>query len=121
MTETDTRQTPTAVANAIQNFAQRSLNIQAEIGESLVQANRHWIEQCQTEWMEAIDLVRRFASNDTTVEKVGAMQTWVKGATERGIRDASYAIEIARALGSIELKLFAAPPDMKDVETPKAA
>ena len=121
MTETDVRQTPAAVANAIRDFAQRSLNIQAELGESLVQANRHWIEQCQTEWMEAIDLVRRFASHDTTVEKVGAIQTWVKGATERGIRDASYALEVARALGSIELKLFAVQPDVKAVETSKAA
>ena len=121
MTQLDNRQTPTAVAKTMQDFAQRALNIQAEIAESLVQANRHWIEQCQTEWMEALDLVRRFASNDTSVEKVGAVQSWLKGATERGIRDASYAIEVSRALGSIELKLFAAQPDVKVAETSKAA
>jgi hypothetical protein len=121
MTQVDARQTPAAVAAAMQNFAQRALNIQAEVAESLVQANRHWVEQCQTEWMEAFDLVRRFTSNDTSVEKVGAVQTWLKGATERGMRDASYAIEVARALGSIELKLLTAQAAAKDAETPKAA
>ena len=121
MSQVDARQTPTAVAKAVQDFAQRALNIQAEVGESLVQVNRHWIEQCQTEWTEALELVRRFASHDTTVEKVGAVQTWLKGATERGIRDASYAIEVARALGSIELKMFSAQPDADGAETSKAA
>jgi hypothetical protein len=121
MTDTYIRQTPTAIASAVQDFAQRALNIQAEIAEGLVQANRHWIEQYQTECMEAADLARRFASNDTSVEKVSAIQTWLKGVGERGIRDASYAIEVARALGSIELKLFAVQSGVNATETPKAA
>jgi hypothetical protein len=117
----ESRQSPIAAAKAMQGYAQRALDIQTECAESLVQAHRHWIEQFQTEWMEALDFVRRFHSNDTVVDKVDAVQTWMRGVTERGIRDANYAIEVGRALGSIELKMFATPPDAKDVETPKAA
>ncbi|HEY2884611.1 MAG TPA: hypothetical protein VGJ08_05305 [Rhizomicrobium sp.] len=119
--EIEGRQTPAELAKTIQSFAQRGLTVQAEVAESLVQASRHWIEQFQTEWMEAVDLVRRFHANDSAVEKVGAVQGWMKGVTERGIRDASYAIEVGRALGNIELKLFSAPPAANDTDKPKAA
>lgn len=110
------RQTPAELAKTVQSFAQRGLTVQAEVAESLVQASRHWIEQCQIEWMEAVDLVRRFHANDSALEKVGAVQSWMKGVTERGIRDASYAIEVGRALGTIELKLFSTPPAANDTD-----
>ena len=42
------------------------------------------------------------------------------GITERGIRDASYAIEVGRALGNIELKLFSTTA-ANDADRPKAA
>jgi len=119
--EVDNRRSPVELARTIQGFAQRSLTIQAEFAESLVQANRHWIEQFQTEWMEGIDLIRRFHANDSAVEKVGAVQTWLKGVTERGMRDASYAIEVGRALGNIELKLFSAPPAETGFDKSRAA
>lgn len=119
--EIEGRQTPAELANTIQSFAQRSLAVQAEYAESLVQASRHWIEQFQTEWTEAADLVRRFRANDSAVEKVSAVQGWMRGVTERGIRDASYAIEVGRALGSIELKLFSIPPAANDADKSKAA
>ncbi len=110
------RQTPAELAKTVQSFAQRGLTVQAEVAESLVQASRHWIEQCQIEWMEAVDLVRRFHANDSALEKVGAVQSWMKGVTERGIRDASYAIEVGRALGTIELKLFSTPSAANDTD-----
>jgi len=119
--EIEGRQAPAELARTIQSFAQRALTVQAEFAQSLVQANRHWIEQFQTEWTEAVDLVRRFHANDSAVDKVGAVQGWMKGVTERGIRDASYAIEVARALGTIELKLFSTPPAANDTDTQKAA
>jgi hypothetical protein len=119
--EADYRRSPAELAKTIQGFAQRTLTIQAEFAESLIQANRHWIEQFQTEWMEGVDLIRRFHANDSAVEKVGAVQTWLKGVTERGMRDASYAIEVGRALGNIELKLFSAPPADTALDESKAA
>ena len=119
--EVDNRRSPAELAKTMQGFAQRSLAIQAEFAESLVQASRHWIEQFQTEWMEAIDLVRRFHATDSAVDKVGAVQSWVKGVTERGIRDASYAIEVGRALGNIELKLLSTSPAANDADRPRAA
>jgi|SRR5690348_4738360 hypothetical protein len=119
--EIEGRQTPAELAKTIQGFAQRALTVQAEVAESLVQASRHWIEQFQTEWTEGVDLVRRFHATNSAVEKVGAVQSWMKGVTERGIRDASYAIEVGRALGNIELKLFSAPPAANDADKPKAA
>ncbi len=119
--EIEGRQAPAELAKTIQGFAQRALTVQAEVAESLVQANRHWIEQFQTEWMEAVDLVRRFHATDSAVDKVGAVQSWVKGVTERGIRDASYAIEVGRALGNLELKLLSTSPAANDTDRPKAA
>ena len=119
--EIEGRQAPAELAKTIQGFAQRALTVQAEVAESLVQANRHWIEQFQTEWMEAVDLTRRFHATDSAVEKVGAVQGWMKGVTERGIRDASYAIEVGRALGNIELRLFSTLPAANDTYRPKAA
>jgi hypothetical protein len=119
--EIEGRQAPAELAKTIQGFAQRALTVQAEVAESLVQANRHWIEQFQTEWMEAVDLVRRFHATDSAVERVRAVQSWTKGVTERGIRDASYAIEVGRALGNIELKLFSTSPAANDTDRPKAA
>jgi len=114
--EIEGRQTPAELAKTIQSFAQRGLTVQAEVAENLVQANRHWIEQFQTEWMEAVDLVRRFHASDSALDKVGAVQSWMKGVTERGIRDASYAIEVGRALGNIELKLFSTPLAASEVD-----
>jgi len=119
--EIEGRQAPAELAKTIQGSAQRALTVQAEVAESLVQASRHWIEQFQTEWMEAVDLVRRFHATDSAVDKVGAVQSWMKGVTERGIRDASYAIEVGRALGTIELKLFSTPPAANETDRPKAA
>jgi len=119
--EIEGRQAPAELAKTIQGSAQRALTVQAEVAESLVQASRHWIEQFQTEWMEAVDLVRRFHATDSAVDKVGAVQSWMKGVTERGIRDASYAIEVGRALGTIELKLFSTSPAANDTDRPKAA
>ena len=115
------RKAPAELAKTIQGFAQRALTVQAEVAESLVQANRHWIEQFQTEWMEAVDLVRRFHATDSALDRVGAVQSWMKGVTERGIRDASYAIEVGRALGNIELKLFSTSTAANDADRPKAA
>jgi hypothetical protein len=115
------RKTPAELAQTIQSFAQRALTVQAEYAESLVQANRHWIEQFQTEWIEAVDFVRRFHANPSAIEKVEAVQGWMKGATERGIRDASYAIEVGRALGNIELKLLSTSPPANDTDRQKAA
>jgi len=114
--EIEGRQTPAELAKTIQGFAQRALTVQAEVAESLVQASRHWIEQFQTEWTEGVDLVRRFHATNSAVEKVGAVQSWMKGVTERGIRDASYAIEVGRALGNIELKLFSTSPAENDAD-----
>lgn len=115
------RKAPAELAKTIQGSAQRALTVQAEVAESMVQASRHWIEQFQTEWMEAVDLVRRFHATDSAVERVGAVQSWIKGVTERGIRDASYAIEVGRALGNIELKLFSTSTAANDADRPKAA
>lgn len=117
MTEnTEIRRDPAAVAKTMQGFAQRGMAIQAEFAQGLLQANRHWLAQARTEWTEALELYRKLASNETTAEKVDALQTWLKAATERGLDDASYAIEVARALGSIELSLFA--PASAEMESP---
>jgi len=116
----ESRQTPTAVARTAQIFAQRAIATQAEFAESVIRANRHWMQQAAIEWHEALELFRKLHANETTAEKVSALQDWLKDATERAMRDATYAIEVNRELGNIELKLFGSPA-LEETKTPKAA
>ena len=118
--QTESHQTPMVFATVMQGFVQRSLAIQAELAESLVQANRHWVDRIHSEWAEALALAQRVSSNATTAEKSEAMQSWLKGTTERCLQEAGYATDVARNLGSIELKLFTGSRE-KEPETPKAA
>jgi hypothetical protein len=114
------RQTPAALTNAMQGFTQRALAVQAEFAESLLQANRHWVDQMQVEWAESLALARRISGEGTPAEKTEAVQAWLKGATERGIKEASYFADTARRLGSIEMKMFS-PAHGQQSETQKAA
>ncbi len=95
------------VSDAIQSYAKRAMAVQSEFSEKLIEANRHWFEQIQIESNEAWELFRRFNSTASVAEKITALQDWAKGATARSANDATYAIETARSLGTIELNLFA--------------
>jgi hypothetical protein len=109
------------VSDAIQSYAKRAMAVQSEFSEKLVEANRHWFEQMQIEANEAWELFRRFNSTASVAEKVTALQDWAKGVTARGANDATYAIETARSLGTIELNLFARKTGSVDEATQKAA
>ncbi|MVT70446.1 hypothetical protein GPL21_35820 [Bradyrhizobium pachyrhizi] len=109
------------VSDAIQSYAKRAMAVQSEFSEKLIEANRHWFEQIQVESSEAWELFRRFNSTASVAEKITALQDWAKGATARGANDATYAIETARSLGTIELNLFARKTSGVDEATQKAA
>ncbi len=119
--DVENRQTPIAVARTAQIFAQRAVAMQAEFAESVIQANRHWLQQAAVEWNEALELFRKLNANETTAEKVSALQAWLRDATERAMKDATYAIEVNRELGNIELKLFGSPAQLEEPKAPKAA
>ncbi|MTV15430.1 MULTISPECIES: hypothetical protein [Bradyrhizobium] len=111
-----------AVSDAIQSFAKRTMAVQSEFSEKLIEANQHWFEQIQVESNEAWELFRRFNSTASVAEKVTALQDWAKGVTARSANDATYVIETARSLGTIELNLFARKTiDVDDEVTQKAA
>jgi hypothetical protein len=114
------RQTPVALTNAMQGFAQRALAVQAEFAENLLQANRHWVDRMQVEWAETLALARRVSGEGTSAEKAEAVQAWLKGATERGIKEANYLADVTRRLGSIEMKIFS-PGHEHQPDTQKAA
>jgi len=118
MTTQFENQTPFALPKAVQGFAQRAFAVQAELAENLLQANRHWADQMHTEWEETLALARRITGSETAAEKTEAVQAWLKGAAERGIKEANYAADVARRLGTIEMKLFSRE---QAAETPKAA
>jgi hypothetical protein len=106
-------------ANIIQNsvlptFATRAIAIQTEASEKLIEASRHCLDLIQAESTEALEFLRKFNDNATAAERVSAMQEWLKGASERGAKNASYAMETARALADIESRLFARPSGEKD-------
>ncbi|MBR0900674.1 hypothetical protein JQ616_37460 [Bradyrhizobium tropiciagri] len=96
-----------AVTEAIQSAAKRAIAVQSEFSEKLIQANRHWLEQIQIESNEAWELFRKFNSSTSVAEKITDLQDWMKRRTARGAEDATYAIETARSLSTIELNLFA--------------
>jgi hypothetical protein len=103
---TDNRPVAGVVVEAIQSSAQRAIAAQSELSEKLVEANRHWFEQIQIESNEAWEFFRKFNSTVSMAEKITTLQDWIKGVTERGAQDATYAIETARSLGNIKLNLF---------------
>lgn len=109
------------VADAIQSCAKRAMAVQSEFSEKLIEANQHWLEQIQIESTEAWELFRRLNSTVSVAEKITALQDWAKGVTARSAQDATYAIETARSLGTIELNLFARQTAGADEVAQKAA
>lgn len=109
------------VSDAVQSYAKRAMAVQSEFSEKLIEANQHWFEQIQIESNEAWELFRRFNSTASVAEKITALQDWAKGVTARGANDATYAIETARSLGTIELNLLARKTSSVDEATQKAA
>ncbi|MCP1966589.1 hypothetical protein [Bradyrhizobium elkanii] len=107
--------------DAIQSYAKRAMAVQSEFSEKLIEANQHWFEQIQIESNEAWELFRRFNSTASVAEKITALQDWAKGVTARSANDATYAIETARSLGTIELNLLARKTGGVDEATQKAA
>jgi hypothetical protein len=97
--------------DAIRNFAGRAIAAQSEFSEKLVEANKHWLEQMQTESTAAVELFRKVNGTMSPAERIASIQEWVKGVTERAAKDAAFAFETAQALGKIELKLFTRQPE----------
>ena len=109
------------VVQAIQSYAKQAMAVQSDFSEKLIEANRHWLEQIQTESTEAWELFRKFNSSTSMAEKITALQDWTNGVTARAAEGATYAIETARSLGTIELNLLARRSDGPDEATQKAA
>ena len=109
------------VSDVVQSYAKRAMAVQSEFSEKLIEANQHWFEQIQIESNEAWELFRRFNSTASVAEKITALQDWTKGVTARGANDATYAIETARSLGTIELNLLARKTSSVDEAAQKAA
>ncbi|MBR0934226.1 hypothetical protein [Bradyrhizobium jicamae] len=112
---------PGAVAEAIQSYAKRAISVQSDFSEKLIEANRHWLEKIQIESNEGWDLFRKFNSTSSVAEKITTLQDWMKGFTARSAEEATYAIETARSLGTIELNLFVRRPGDVTDTTQKAA
>jgi hypothetical protein len=102
------------VSNVLPALAKRAIAVQSEASEKLIEAGHHCLDQIQAESAEALEFFRKFNDNATAAERVSALQEWLKGATERGAKNAGYAIETARALADIETRLFARLRDEKD-------
>ena len=102
------------VSSALPAFAKRAMAVQSEVSDKLIEASHHCLEQIQAEQTEALEFLRKFNDNTTAADRVGALQEWLRGATERGAKNATYAMETARALAEIEARLFARWRDEKD-------
>jgi len=102
------------ISTALPAFAKRAIEVQSEVSDKLIEASHHCLDQLQTESTEALEFLRKFNDNTTAAERVGALKEWLKGATERGAKNATFAMETARALADIEVKLFARTRYEKD-------
>jgi hypothetical protein len=101
-------------STALPAFTKRAIEVQSEVSEKLIEASHHCLDQIQVESAEALEFLRKFSDNTTAAERVGALKEWLKGATERGAKNATFAMETARALADIEAGLFARVRDEKD-------
>jgi hypothetical protein len=111
---------PTA-AEAIQAFAKRTIAVQSEVSEKLMEASKHWLEQIHAESNAAWELFRKINTTTSATERVATLQDWLKGVTARRAEDATYAIQTARVLGNIELNLFTQQTDDTAETSRKAA
>ena len=102
-----------AVAEAIRDVTKRVTAVQSEFSKKLIEASLRWLEQIQIESNHAWEFVRRVNSTASAAERISSFQEWIEGVTERGGEDAIYAIETARALSDIEMKLFARPAESR--------
>ncbi|PDT75134.1 hypothetical protein CO675_22140 [Bradyrhizobium sp. C9] len=110
-----------ASVEAIQAGAKRAMVVQSEFSEKLIEASKHWMEQIQTESNEAWELFRKLGTTTSVTERIETLQDWIKGVTLRSAEDATYFIETARALGNIELNLFASRTNGETETSRKAA
>ncbi|MFB9262366.1 hypothetical protein ACFFWD_04150 [Bradyrhizobium erythrophlei] len=92
-----------AIADAIQTSAKRTIAVQSDISDRLIEANRRWLELIQIEFTAAWELFRKLNSTVSGAEKITIWQDWMKGVTARGAEELTYAVETAQALNSIEL------------------
>lgn len=92
----------------------------SQMSEALAEVNQHYIERIETEWWEAADLVSKLNAVMLATDKVRLYQDWLKDFACRRMEDASYAIEAARTISSIEMKLSMGLRDKQDQQAAKA-
>ncbi len=110
-----------AIADAIQACASRTIAVQSDVSDKLIEANRHWLEQIQIEFTAAWELYRKLNSTVSISEKITTWQDWMKGVTARSAEELTYAVETAQALNTIELNWLRRPTGDAVDSTQKAA
>lgn len=98
----------------------KATKTQSQMFAVLVEVNQHYVGRAQREWQEAVTLVLK-CSSDLSVDRVGLYQEWLRDFYKRRMEDAQYAMEAARTLSGIEMKLSMGLVEKEDVEAAKAA
>lgn len=103
---------------SMQAFAERAIAAQSALSQKLVETNRHWLEQVQTESNEIWEMTRKMGSEASYADRVKVFQDWLQGVTQRGAQNAIDAMESTRMLGQIELELLAVGKKGSSLATP---
>lgn len=110
-----------ATPSAFRDLAKRTIEVQSEFSQKLLELTRHCLEQTQRSSTEAWELFWKINTTSSFSERLEAYQAWMKSITERNAADASYLLEAARSLSEIELKMLKRSSTDWNTDNQKAA
>jgi hypothetical protein len=109
-----------AIAIALGQRAAQAAAVQSELAKKVGEINQHWLERIQKDSTEVWQLLFKFGGTPAVGEKIKLCEQWIEGAMKNAADDASYALDIARALGELEMRFFS-PAGAAETEPSKDA
>lgn len=94
---------------------------QTQMSAAFAAVYQHYLERVLAEWQEAANLFWSVNATMLAADKMKLFHDWLEDFSLRRMEDAAYAMEAARALGSIEMKLSMGLFEKEDLQAAKAA
>ena len=71
----------------------------------MVEVNQYYLDRINTEWVEGWKFLAAVNGTMLSDDKMAIYQDWLRGSSQRRMQDVTYAMEVARTLSGIDLKL----------------
>jgi hypothetical protein len=94
---------------------------QSELSAKLVEVNQYYLDRINAEWVESWKFLAAVNGTMLSVDRMAIYQDWLRGLSQRRMQDVTYAMEVARTLGGIDLKLSLGLTTREDLLTSTAA